>query len=109
MNANRADVDDYLVAQPDDVRETLLRLRHAIRVAAPDAVESISYGMPAYKYHGKALIYFAAAKNHLAVYGVGDGTIRFTPAEPLSDEAVAALVGARIADIEAAAARKRKK
>ena len=109
MNAKPADVDGYLAALPDQARDTLLRLRGVVKAAAPDAVESINYGMPAYKYQGKPLIYFGAAKQHLAVYGVGEGTIRFTPAEPLTPEYVTALINARIADIEAAAAKRKKK
>jgi uncharacterized protein YdhG (YjbR/CyaY superfamily) len=39
-----------------------------IRTAAPDAVESISYGMPAYKLNGKPLMYFAAYARHIGIY-----------------------------------------
>jgi uncharacterized protein YdhG (YjbR/CyaY superfamily) len=46
------DVDDYLADVPADQRAALEKLRTAIRAAAPQATETISYGMPAYKYQG---------------------------------------------------------
>ena len=95
---------------PNDARATLEELRRTIKATAPGAVEAISYGMPAFKYQGRRLIYFAAAKNHCALYGTSQGTIRFAPGEPPPEALVQTLVRARIADIEAAAAgRKRKK
>lgn len=44
----------------------------------PDAEESISYGMPAYKLNGKALVYFAAFKNHIGFYATPSGHSEFT-------------------------------
>ena len=78
-------------------------LRATIRAAAPIAEESISYGMPAFKYRGKRLIYFAAAKNHCAIYGTSAGTVRFTSAEPLSHQFIERLVRERVEAIDSAA------
>jgi uncharacterized protein YdhG (YjbR/CyaY superfamily) len=89
-----------------------------IRAIAPDAVESISYGMPTFKYHGRPLIYFGAWKSHCAIYGmnveghdaelaayeVKKGTISFPLGEPLPEALVNALVTERMAAIEASAA-----
>lgn len=50
------------------VKEHLQQLNTLIVSLAPDAVPSISYGMPAYKLDGKILIYFSAAKQHVGVY-----------------------------------------
>ena len=61
-------VDDYIARYPDDVQERLGQVRSLMRSVAPDAVESISYGMPAYKLHGKPLIYFAGYAKHIGVY-----------------------------------------
>ena len=58
------DVDAYIKAAPAETRAGLEKMRSTIRATAPAAVESISYGMPAYKYEGKPLVYFAAAKEH---------------------------------------------
>ena len=110
MNTRPTDIDGYLSALPDDARATLEEIRRTIKATAPDAVEGISYGMPTFKYQGRPLVYFAAAKNHCALYGTYKGTLRFPPGEPLPEALVKTLVRARIADIEAAAAgRKRKK
>lgn len=123
MNTKPADIDSYLSTLPDEARATLEELRQTIKAAAPDAVEAISYGMPGFKYKGVGLISFAAWKNHCAVYGANadvppdelagydtsKGTIRFPLGEPLPRALVKTLVGARIAKIEAAAERRRKK
>ena len=117
-----ATIDAYLATAPDDARAALEKLRRMIHAAAPDAVESIGYGMPAFKYKGRPLVYFAASKNHCALYGpaivehqgllagyeTSKGTIRFSPNKPLPKSLVTKLVKARIADIEAAEARRRK-
>jgi uncharacterized protein YdhG (YjbR/CyaY superfamily) len=60
-------VDEYLSAFPPGVRDMLAELRKAIRQAAPEAGEVISYNMPAYKFHG-IVVYFAAHKNHIGFY-----------------------------------------
>jgi uncharacterized protein YdhG (YjbR/CyaY superfamily) len=64
-------VDDYISSFPDDTRQILQQLRQIIRGAAHDAEESISYNMPTYKLHGSRLVYFAAWKNHIALYAAG--------------------------------------
>jgi uncharacterized protein YdhG (YjbR/CyaY superfamily) len=50
-----ATVDEYLAAQPDERRAALDRFRAEIREAAPDAVETIAYAMPAYRLDGRFL------------------------------------------------------
>ena len=81
-----------------------------IKAVAPTAVEAIGYGIPSFKYQGRPLIYFGAAKSHCALYGTSKGTIRFPPGEPPPEALVKTLVNERIAQIEAAAAgRKRGK
>ena len=60
-------VDGYLDTFPKDARELLLQMRIAIRQAAPQAEEVISYNMPAYKFHG-VLVYFAGYKKHIGFY-----------------------------------------
>lgn len=69
------DVEEYLDAVPPEQRETLDKLRTLIRSVAPDAEESISYGIPTYKLNGKPLVYFGNAKKHFAVYALS-GTVR---------------------------------
>lgn len=70
-----ATVDDYIALQPEAVRVLLQEMRTAIRKGAPEAVESISYGIPAYKLANKAVIYFAAWKRHYSIYPVTDNLV----------------------------------
>jgi uncharacterized protein YdhG (YjbR/CyaY superfamily) len=61
-------VDAYLAAQPAAARVLLARVRRAIRAAIPAAQESITYRIPTYKLHGRAVVYFAGWKAHYSVY-----------------------------------------
>ena len=61
------DIDAYIAKQTDDVKAKLEKLRQTIGKAVPDAVEVISYQMPAFKYHGM-LAYFAAFTNHYSLF-----------------------------------------
>lgn len=120
--ARSAEIDAILARLPDDVRTALAHLRGVIAAAAPEAVEAISYGVPAFKYRGRPLVSFGAGKAHCAFYvqspavmeahaGLLDGydtakgTVRFTPESPLPPELVTTLVRARVAESDAAAGR----
>ena len=107
-------IDDYLTGVPDDRRAALERLREQIRAAAPDAVETISYGMPAYKLAGRYLVGFGVTKRdcsfyvgrgpldaHLAELGgyrLWKGTINFRPDAPLPPDLVERIVRLRVAE-----------
>ena len=65
-------VDVYIKRFPPDIQRKLEELRAAIRLAAPEAIEKISYGMPAYMLNGP-LVYFAAYQNHVGFYPYGGG------------------------------------
>ncbi len=108
-------IDEYLEALNDDQRLALERLRKAIRAAAPRAEECLSYGLPAFRLDGKALVAFGAAAKHCAFYpmsaatvaehadelaefGTSKGTIRFQPDKPLPVALIRKLVRARIAE-----------
>jgi len=62
MKHTPKDVDSYIKAAPQAVRDKLAQLRTLIKAAAPKAEERISYGMPYYGYEGR-LAYFQARKN----------------------------------------------
>jgi uncharacterized protein YdhG (YjbR/CyaY superfamily) len=111
-------VEDYLAALPDDARATLEKVRSAIRIAAPGAIEKIGYGMPGFYLDGRPLAYYAAFKEHcsffpasggvvsalsneLQRYEVAKGTIRFPIGKPLPASLVKKLVKAKIAENEA--------
>ncbi len=70
------DIDTYIALQPIEVKELLEQMRHTIKKAAPNAEEVISYGMPAFKYHGM-LVYFAAFKKHIGFYSLPSGHAAF--------------------------------
>jgi uncharacterized protein YdhG (YjbR/CyaY superfamily) len=71
-----ADVKAYIAAHPKPVQTLLKQLRDAIRKAAPEAEEVISYGMPAYKYKGM-LCYFASHTSHVGFYPMASGIAKF--------------------------------
>lgn len=65
--AKFASIDDYLALVSPDARLVLEEIRSRIRVAVPEAVETIGYQMPAFKL-GRIFIYFAAFKKHVGIY-----------------------------------------
>ena len=67
MATKNEDVTAYLARAPKEVRAKLEQMRAAIKQAAPNATEYISYGIPAYKYE-KPFIGFAPMKNHIGLY-----------------------------------------
>jgi uncharacterized protein YdhG (YjbR/CyaY superfamily) len=112
-------VERYIAAQPENTRAVLSRVRQILRRALPQAEETISYGMPAYRVHGRIAIYLAGWKQHyslypaigglqeefreeLARYQTSKGTIRF----PLDEPPPARLI-ARIAKFRANAVAER--
>lgn len=70
------EVDQYIASFPKEVQVKMETLRAAIRKAAPEAEEIISYKMPAYKFHGM-LVYFAGFKKHLGFYATPTGHAAF--------------------------------
>lgn len=71
--APMTDVLTYIRGAPKDVRPLLRAMRTAIRAAAPEALESISYGMPFYSFPGKSgvkarLCYFGFLKTAVVFY-----------------------------------------
>jgi uncharacterized protein YdhG (YjbR/CyaY superfamily) len=119
--ADAATVDAYLRAQPAAVQPILAKVRRAIRSAAPGAVELISYKMPGYKLYGRPVLYFAAWKEHYAIYpatgrltealrhrlapyDVSKGTIRFPWSDPVPVALIRDLARLRVQEVTQAAA-----
>ncbi len=61
-------IDEYIATLSEPHNTRLQSLREAIKSAAPEAVEMISYNMPAFRIYGKILVYFAAHTNHIGFY-----------------------------------------
>jgi len=109
-------VDAYIAALPDDRRPAVEELRRTIRAAAPDAIETIAYSMPAFRSHaGQFLVSYAAYRTHdslfpasgaviealgaeLAPFLAGKGTIQFRIGVPIPTALVAKVVAVRLAE-----------
>lgn len=114
MKAKVETVEEYLSALSSEKRVALEKLRGAIKAAAPNAQECISYGIPAFRLGGKLLVAYGAAARHCAfypgahpvfahadelkAYRTSKGTIRFQTSQPLSAALVRKLVKTRIAE-----------
>lgn len=109
-------VDEYLAALPDARRHAMDVLRRTVNAAAPEAVETIAYGMPALRSHGgQFLVSYAAYKRHYSLFPAtdaviaalgealvphlsGSGTIHFPAGEPIPTTLVARIVEIRVAE-----------
>ncbi len=108
-------VDEYLGQFSGEVRARLDEMRAVITATAPDAAESMAYGMPAYKLDGKPLVYFAGYDKHVGFYATpngheafaedfaryaqGKGSVQFPHTEPLPVALVRRVVAFREASI----------
>ncbi|AZA81510.1 hypothetical protein C1637_02760 [Chryseobacterium lactis] len=70
-------INDYILLFPLEVQEKLLDLRKMIHSQASDLEEYIGYQMPAFKYKGKPLVYFAGYKKHIGFYPGAEGIKNF--------------------------------
>jgi uncharacterized protein YdhG (YjbR/CyaY superfamily) len=70
-------IDEYIASCPKEVQPLLEDVRETIRKAAPDAEETISYSMPAFRSKNSVLVYFAAFKNHIGFYPTSSGIANF--------------------------------
>lgn len=60
-----------------NVKGVLERLRRVIAESAPDAVETINYGIPTFKLNGGNLVHFAGFKNHIGFYPTPSSIVAF--------------------------------
>ena len=114
-------IDEYIAGFGPEVRSVLQRIRDVIRAAAPEATETISYGIPAFKLN-RVLVYFAAFKKHIgfyppifgdkvlekaaSVYAGEKGNLRFPIDEPIPYNLIKKLVKLRVKQDRLKAARK---
>jgi uncharacterized protein YdhG (YjbR/CyaY superfamily) len=110
--AKPKDYAEYAGRFSEDVQQRLHQLRQAIREAAPQAQETISYSMPAFRLDGGILVWFAAHAHHigfypgasgiaafkkeLAPYKYAKGSMQFPVNEPLPIELVSRIVQFRV-------------
>ena len=117
-------IDAKLAGLPDKQRAALQSLRETVAAAAPEAVDTISYAMPAFRYHGRALISYDAFKAHCSLFPMGSeiiernadkfaafsttkGTLHFTPEHPIPKDLIELIVRERMAAIDARKAARR--
>lgn len=104
-------IDEYIKTFPKDIQKILESVWQAIKNAAPDAEETISYQIPTFKLNGN-LVHFAAFKNHigfyptpsgqkafqkeLSVYKSGKGSVQFPLDEPIPYALIKRIVKYRV-------------
>lgn len=76
LAAKPKNFEEYVFQFPIETQVILDQIRTAIKKAAPNAEEVISYGMPAFKQNG-ILVYFAAYKKHIGFYPMPAALIAF--------------------------------
>ncbi|MEK7253585.1 MAG: DUF1801 domain-containing protein [Bacteroidota bacterium] len=102
-------MDEYIAGFPSETRAVLQQIRQTIIKAAPaEAVETISYGIPTFKWNGTYLVYFAGYKNHVSIhpapveaeefkadfsrYKTGKGTVQFPLNQPIPFDLITRIV-----------------
>jgi uncharacterized protein YdhG (YjbR/CyaY superfamily) len=125
-NAATQNIDDFISTFPKDVQDILQKIRKTIHEAAPEAVETISYGIPTFDLHGSHLVHFAGAKHHigfyptssgiekfkseLSAYKLSRGTVQFPLDKPIPYELIRRITLFRVTEtLERAAAKGKKK
>lgn len=78
MKTDFNSVEEYIHSFPKENQALLNKIRETILKNSAGAIESISYGMPAYKLNGKPLVYFALFKNHVGFYATPSGHSEFS-------------------------------
>lgn len=112
-------VEEYLAGAPEPHRATLTQLRETLRELLPDAEETLSYGVPAFKSEGKLVAGYAYFKKHcsyfphsgsvlsrlaeeLEGFEWSKGTLKFGVDEPLPESMVGRLVEERLRELDLA-------
>jgi uncharacterized protein YdhG (YjbR/CyaY superfamily) len=112
MNTEIKTVDEYIALFSSEIQDRLLAMRKTIIENAPLAIESVAYGMPAYKLNKKPLVYFAGYAKHigfyatpnghqafesqLVIYKKGKGSVQFPINQPLPLDLIAQMVRFRV-------------
>lgn len=112
-------IEEYIKSIRPDQQAEIRRLMEVVRQHVPTAEEGFAYGMPAFKYEGKPLVYFGAFKDHMSIFPtsaplddpdlsrlldgfeISKGTVKFTLDKLVPDATLIALLDHRIAAIQA--------
>jgi len=105
------DIDSYIGSFPEKTQKLLQEVRETIRKEAPEAEQTINYGIPTFKFRGN-LVHFAGFKNHigfyptasgieafkkeLSVYEGAKGSVRFPLDKPIPFELIERIVKFRV-------------
>lgn len=122
MTAKPSNIDEYIAGFPPDTQAALEQVRATIRKVAPEAEETISYAMPAFRLQKKILVYFAAYAHHIGFYALpsgmaalqeefsryktGKGSIQFPLDQPVPLDLFTRIVEFRVKENVAKAVRK---
>jgi uncharacterized protein YdhG (YjbR/CyaY superfamily) len=74
--ASYSTIDEYIENFPEEIQKKLGEIRAAIRYAAPEAKEKISYQMPTFELYGN-LVHFAAFTHHISFFPTPSGVQAF--------------------------------
>jgi uncharacterized protein YdhG (YjbR/CyaY superfamily) len=112
MTKDATTVEDYIKNFPENIQEKLKLMRKIIIQNAPNAIESIAYGMPAYKLNKKPLVYFGGFAKHIGFYATptgheafkeelpsykqGKGSVQFPIDQPLPIDLIIKIIKFRV-------------
>lgn len=117
MTARPSTVNDYVDALPDPAGDRMAALRELIRSAAPDLVEDIKWGAPAFLHaDGVIMLMMSAHKAHVSVaftpstresfaaelgaFGTGKGSIKLGYDDDIPTDLLARMIRHRIREYE---------
>jgi uncharacterized protein YdhG (YjbR/CyaY superfamily) len=108
-------IDEYISRFTGETKERLQKITKLIRETAPDATETISYGIPTYN-QWENLVHFAGYKKHigfyptpsgieafrekLSAYEVSKGTIKFPHDKPIPYDLIKQIVEYRLKSVK---------
>lgn len=107
-------ITDYIATAPESAQPHLKAIYALAKELLPTAEERISYGMPTF-YHGKNILHFAAAKNHLGFYPTpgpieqfaseltgyktSKGAVQFPYTKPLPEDLIRQMIAFRLTEM----------
>ncbi len=123
VEQNFRDIDESIASVRAEAAAALTQVRQLVHEVVPDVTERISYHIPMFELNGRLLVYMAAYKQHIGMYGVGGiveefgeriaayvndkGTLRFPLREPLPLPLIGDIVRFAMQNVLGKPARKR--